>query len=132
MSNRKGMTLLVVLVMAALIGLSAMMLFSSANLETMIAGNKRRTNQAKLAAISGVNHFVALGLSYNQLKNISNNQNRFVVVPRTLLGQKTYYEVEITFLNAIDKTYLIKSQGVYYKGNKILSSYPIRAAFTAK
>ena len=83
MSNRRGMTLLVVLVMAALIGVSAMMLFSSVNLEMMIAGNKRRTNQAKMAAISGVNHFSALGLNYSQLRDISGNQNRFVVIPRT-------------------------------------------------
>ena len=132
MSNRRGMTLLVVLVMAALIGVSAMMLFSSVNLEMMIAGNKRRTNQAKMAAISGVNHFSALGLNYNQLRDISGNQNRFVVIPRTTLGQKTHYQVEIEFLNAIDRTYLVKSVGTYQKGNKIISSYPIRAAFTAK
>ena len=132
MSNRRGMTLLVVLVMAALIGMSAMMLFSSVNLEMMIAGNKRRTSQAKMAAISGVNHFSALGLNYNQLRDFSNNQDRFVIIPQTALGQKTYYQVVIEFLNAIERTYLIKSVGTYQKGNKVISSYPIRASFTAK
>jgi len=126
------MTLLIVLVMAALIGMSAMMLFSSVNLEMMIAGNKRRTNQAKMAAISGVNHFSALGLNYDQLRDISGNQEWFVIIPRTTLGQKTHYQVEIKFLNAIDRTYLVKSVGTYQKGNKVISSYPIRAAFTAK
>ena len=132
MSSRRGMTLLIVLVMAALIGMSAMMLFSSVNLEMMIAGNKRRTSQAKMAAISGVNHFSALGLNYNQLRDLSSNQDRFVIIPQTALGQKTYYQVEIEFLNAIERTYLIKSVGTYQKGNKVISSYPIRASFTAK
>ena len=132
MSNRRGMTLIIVLVMAALIGISAMMLFSSVNLEMMIAGNKRRTNQAKMAAISGVNHFSALRLNYNQLRDISGNQDSFVVIPRTALGEKTHYQVEIKFLDALDRTYLVKSVGTYQKGNKIISSYPIRAAFTAK
>ena len=126
------MTLLIVLVMAALIGMSAMMLFSSVNLEMMIAGNKRRTSQAKMAAISGVNHFSALGLNYKQLRDLSSNQDRFVIIPQTALGQKTYYQVEIEFLNAIERTYLIKSVGTYQKGNKVISSYPIRASFTAK
>ena len=132
MSSRRGMTLLIVLVMAALIGMSAMMLFSSVNLEMMIAGNKRRTSQAKMAAISGVNHFSALGLNYKQLRDLSSNQDRFVIIPQTALGQKTYYQVEIEFLNAIERTYLIKSVGTYQKGNKVISSYPIRASFTAK
>jgi hypothetical protein len=126
------MTLILVLVMSSLIGMSAMMLFSSINLEMMIAGNKRRTNQAKLAAMSGINHFTALGLKYDQLKNMSGYQNNFTIISRTPLGQKTHYEVEITFLNTVDRTYLVKSVGTYQKGNKILSSYPIRASFTAK
>tara|TARA_B100000131_G_scaffold18245_1_gene18193 strand:+ start:152 stop:532 length:381 start_codon:yes stop_codon:yes gene_type:complete len=126
------MTLLLVLVMAAFIGMSAMMLFSSVNLEMMIAGNKRRTNQAKLAAISGINHFAALELNYAQLKELSGHQDSFTIIPRTSLGQKTHYEVEIKFLSAVDETYIVKSLGTYQKGDKIISSYPIRAAFTAK
>lgn len=132
MSNRKGMALLIVLVMSAFIGISAMMLFSSVNLDMMIAGNKRRTIQAKLAATSGINHFASLQIKYDDLLEMSGNQESFVVIPRTLLGQKTYYEVEVRFLSAANKTYLVKSMGTYQKGNKILSSYPIRAAFTAK
>ena len=123
---------MLVLVMAAFIGMSAVMLFSSVNLEMMIAGNKRRTNQAKLAAISGINHFTALELNYTQLKELSEHQDRFTIIPRTSLGQKTHYEVEIKFLSAVEETYIVKSLGTYQKGNKVISSYPIRAAFTAK
>jgi Tfp pilus assembly protein PilX len=132
MSNRRGMTLVLVLVMSALIGMSAMLLFSTTNMEMMIAGNTRRINQAKIAATSGISHFVALELKYNQLKNMAGQQDNFTIIPRTSLGRKTYYEVKVMFLNASEKIYLVESVGTYQKGNKILSSYPIRASFTAK
>jgi hypothetical protein len=51
------MTLLLVLVMSAFIGMSAMLLFSTTNMEMMIAGNTRRINQAKISATSGLESF---------------------------------------------------------------------------
>ena len=68
MSNRRGMTLLLVLVMCSLIGMSAMLLFSTVHTESMIAGNTHRINQAKISAASGLSHFTALGLTYNTLR----------------------------------------------------------------
>ena len=45
-TTKKGFTLIIVLVMSLLIGLSATMLYSSASLDTMIAGNIRRNTTA--------------------------------------------------------------------------------------
>ena len=58
-AGRKGFTLVIVMVMSILMGLSAMALFSSASLDTMIAGNIRRSTIAKHAAVSGINHFMS-------------------------------------------------------------------------
>jgi len=52
--------------MSAFIGISAMLLFSTVNLEMMIAGNNRRISQAKISAASGLNSLgLGLGLGFN-------------------------------------------------------------------
>ena len=97
MSSRRGVTLVVVLVMSALIGMSAMLLFSTVNLEMMIAGNKRRHNQAKISATSGLNHFTALNLDYNTLRGRAGGLQTLQVLPATRLSDKTHYEVKVHF-----------------------------------
>ena len=130
MSNRKGMALILVLVMSALIGMSAMLLFSTTNLETMIAGNKRRHNQAKISAASGLNHFTALGLDYNTLRGRAGGLQTLQVLPLTRLSDKTSYEVKVYFSPRLnERQYMVESIGYYTKGDKIISSHPIKAMF---
>ena len=130
MSNRRGMTLLLVLVMAALIGSSAMLLFSTVNTETMIAGNTRRINQAKISAASGLNHFIALNLTYNALKEHAGEQETIQIIAETQLGVKTSYEVKVHFYPRLsERQYVVESTGYYKKAGRIISAHPTKALF---
>jgi type II secretory pathway component PulK len=130
MSNRRGMTLILVLVMSAFIGMSAMLLFSTTNMETMIAGNIRRMNQAKISAASGINHFIALQLNYNTLRRRAGELQTVQVIPRTDLSNRTSYEVKVYFSPVLSAgQYVVESTGYYTKGDKVLSSHPIKALF---
>ena len=130
--NRRGVTLVVVLVMSALIGMSAMLLFSTVNTETMIAGNVRRMNQAKISAASGLNHFVALGLDYNALRERVGNLQTLQIIPETDLSDKTSYEVKVVFCCGLnDGQYIVESTGYYKKADKILSQRTTRALFSS-
>ena len=133
MSNRRGMTLLMVLMMSALIGISAMLLYSTTNMETMIAGNIRRINQAKISAASGLNHFTALRLDYNTLRQRAGVVQTLQILPRTPLSPKTSYEVKVFFSPVLSEgQYVVKSTGYYTKGEKVLSSHPINALFQGR
>jgi len=130
MSSRRGVTLVLVLVMSALIGMSAMLLFSTVNMEMMIAGNVRRANQAKISAASGLNHFTALNLDYNTLRGRAGGLQTLQILPRTRLSDKTSYEVNVHFSPRLSAgQYMVESIGYYTKGGKILATHPIKALF---
>jgi len=128
--NRRGMTLLIVLVMSSLIGISAMLLFSTVNTETMIAGNTHRINQAKISAASGLNHFTALGLTYDTLREQAGGLQTLQIIPETQLGAKTSYEVKVHFYPRLsERQYVVESIGYYKKGRRVISVHPIKALF---
>ena len=128
--NRRGMALLVVLVMGALIGLSAMLLFSTSNMEMMIAGNTSRINQAKISAASGLSHFIDLELDYVTLRQQAGDLESIQAIPRTQLGDKTFYEVNVHFCCGLSAgQYIVESTGYYMKGDKIISSKSSRSLF---
>ena len=130
MSSRRGVTLVLVLVMSVLIGISAMLLFSTVNMEMMIAGNVRRANQAKISATSGLNHFTALNLDYNTLRGRAGGLQTLQILPRTRLSDKTSYEVNVHFSPRLSAgQYMVESIGYYTKGDKILATHPIKALF---
>ena len=130
MSNRRGVVLLVVLVMSAFISLGAMLLFSTANMEMMIAGNTRRINQAKISAASGLNHFTALRLDYDALRERADGLQTLQILHMTQLSSHTSYEVKVHFSSRLnDRHYVVESIGYYTKGDRVLSSHPIKALF---
>ena len=130
MSNRKGLVLLAVLVMCAFISLGAMLLFSTANMEMMIAGNTRRINQAKISAASGLNHFTALRLDYDALRERADGLQTLQILHMTQLSSHTSYEVKVHFSSRLnDRHYVVESIGYYTKGDRVLSSHPIKALF---
>ena len=130
MSRRRGMTLLVVLMMSSLIAISVMLLFSTANMEMMIAGNNRRIVQAKISADSGLNHFTALGLTYNTLREQAGDLQTLQIIPETQLGAKTSYEVKVHFYPGLsERQYVVESTGYYKKGRRVISVHPIKALF---
>ena len=128
--NRRGMTLLLVLMMSSLIGISAMLLFSTVNTETMIAGNTHRINQAKISAASGLNHFTALGLTYDTLREQAGGLQTLQILPETQLGAKTSYDVKVHFYPRLsERQYVVESTGYYKKADRIISVHPIKALF---
>lgn len=94
------------------------MLWSSANLDTQIAGNSYKISQAKMAARSGINHFLALNLDIE-------DAYYGIVIPETRLTTKTSYIVEV--YRTIDEKTMILSRGMYKKGNRIVFQHPVRA-----
>ena len=118
--------------MSALIGMSAILLFSTVNTETMIAGNVRRMNQAKISAASGLNHFVALNLDYNTLRGRAGGLQTLQVLPLTRLSDKTFYEVKVLFCcNLNEGQYVVESIGYYKKAEKVLAQKTSKALFTS-
>jgi hypothetical protein len=116
--------------MSALIGMSAMLLFSTVNLDMMIAGNTRRINQAKISATSGLNHFTALNLDYNTLRGRAGALQTVQILPATVLSPRTHYEVKVHFSPRLSNgQYIVESIGYYTKGDKILAIHPIKALF---
>lgn len=130
--SRRGVTLVITLVMAALIGISATLLFSTVNMEVMIASNYRRSNQAKISATSGLNHFTALGLNYNTLRERAGDLQTLQILPLTRLSDKTSYEVKVHFSPLLsDGQYMVESIGYYTKGEKILAQKTTKALFSS-
>ena len=128
--NRRGMTLIIVLVMCSLIGMSAMLLFSTVHTESMIAGNTHRINQAKISATSGLSHFTALGLTYDTLREQAGDLQTLQILPETQLGAKTSYEVKVHFYPRLsERQYVVESTGYYKKGERIISAHSIKALF---
>ena len=119
-----------VLVMSAFIGASALLLFSTVNTESMIAGNTHRINQAKISASSGLSHFTALGLTYDTLREQAGDLQTLQILPETQLGAKTSYEVKVHFYPRLsERQYVVESTGYYKKGRRVISSHPIKALF---
>lgn len=130
MSSRRGVTLIIVLVMSVFIGMSAMLLFSTVNMEMMIAGNTRRINQAKISAASGLAHFTALNLTYDTLRDRASGLQTLQILPDTQLSTRTHYEVKVHFYPRLsERQYVVESIGYYTKGNKVLALHPIKALF---
>jgi hypothetical protein len=118
------------MVMALMIAASALLLFSTTNLDMMIAGNARRSTQAKLSATSGMSHFVALNLNYDTLRQRAGELQSLQIIPLTELGSMTSYEVKVHFCCGLsERQYVVESVGYYKKRGDILSQYPIRALY---
>ena len=130
MSNRKGYVLLVTLVLSAILSMSVMALWSAVNLDLMIAGNTKRINQAKMAASSGLNHFIALGLRPEQLADISREGG--TVLSNTELTSKTFYNVRLEAICCDSERYIVKSTGYYKKGDKIIAEHLIRSSWVVQ
>lgn len=117
--NRKGFALVTVMVMAAVLSSICVSLWHAANLDSQIAGNTYRISQAKSAAQSGINHFLALDPDIE-------DTYFGIIIPETRLTPKTSYVVEI--YRTVDGKTAILSRGLYKKAGKIIFQYPIRAA----
>jgi len=107
-----------------------MLLISSVNTEVMIAGNNLRIAHAKISASSGLNHFTALNLTYDTLRERAGDVQTLQIIPETQLGQRTSYEVKVHFSPSLsDGRYFVESIGYYKKSGRVISVHPIKALF---
>jgi hypothetical protein len=106
------------------------MLYSTVNLETMIAGNNHRIVQAKISAASGLNHFIALHYTYDALRERAGELQSLQIIPETQLGDRTSYDVKVHFSPRLsERQYVVESTGYYKKGRRVIAVHPTKALF---
>ena len=128
--NRKGFSLIIVLFVTALLGLSVLTLYSMVNDEIMITRNNRISTSAKISAASGISHFVALETNYRTLRAQAGDLQSIQIIPETMLGENTSYEVNVVFSPDLSAgQYIVESIGYYKESGKVISYHPSKAIF---
>lgn len=96
-SRKRGMALAITMMMLVVISMSAVMLWNSTYLETLIAGNRRRAMHAKHSAMSGINHFMAMKVYDSDVRNMLGNRSKGELIEITHIpGTKQFYKVEVS------------------------------------
>jgi len=132
MKTKKGVVLAMVLVVCFLMSAIALLLHSNSRDEMQIAGNSRRILQSKLAAISGINHFKALDIFYEQVRDQASvmGEDKVEVISETALGDKTFYKVEVNFCCDLgEKEFVVQSTGYYKNNGRVISTHVKRSLF---
>jgi len=128
--NRKGFSLIVVLFVTALLGISILALYSMVNDEILIVRNKNISSKARISAASGISHFVALETNYRTLREQAGELQFVRVIPETPLGDNTSYEVNVKFSPSLKAgQYIVESIGYYKESGKVISYHPSKAIF---
>ena len=126
-TGRRGAALIVVLGLCALLSVSAIALFSTAHLDTLIAGNVRRHTQAGHAAASGMHHLMSLNIPVPNLVRALREQSvasATVLQPTLIPGTRTRYRVDVSLCCDArggmlpEDTLLVISTGELIKGGR--------------
>ena len=95
--RKRGMTLIVTMMMLVVVTMSAVMLWNSSYLDSLIAGNKRRENMAKFSAQSGINHFMAMNFQAQDVATMLDVLNKATLIePTQIPNTKQFYKVEVS------------------------------------
>jgi hypothetical protein len=126
------MALIITMLMLTFITMAATMLWVTTRDEMLISGNMRRATISKHAAASGVSHFMASSITYDDLREMSAGRQEFVVIPKARIPDtKMFYEVKVTFCcdrsggDLPDKTFMVVSEGQYGNDDKVLALHTI-------
>lgn len=96
-SRKRGMALAITMMMLVVISMSAVMLWNSVYLDTLIAGNQRRAMHAKHSAMSGISHFMAMKVYDEDVRNMLGNRSKGELIDLTHIpGTKQFYKVEVS------------------------------------
>lgn len=126
--NRRGMTLMVVMMFAAFISLAVITLHRTTSDDMAITGNVRRATKAKLAATSGIQHFQVLGIFYNDLLELGDGSDVVNIIPETFLDVEVSYRVDVSLCCDLGANrFRVISTGFYKKREKVISSQVIQA-----
>jgi hypothetical protein len=88
--------------------------------------------QAKTAAVSGVNHFQAMNVFYEELQGRAQilDSKRLEVIPETTLGDRTFYKVEVDLCCELgEREFVVISTGYYKKADRVISTHVSRSLF---
>ena len=95
--RKRGMALIVTMMMLVVVTMSAVMLWNSSYLDSLIAGNKRRENMAKFSAQSGINHFMAMNFQAQDVATMLDVLNKATLIePTQIPNTKQFYKVEVS------------------------------------
>lgn len=106
------------MIMCLMVAGLAHMMWVDSSLDTQITTNQLRESQVRMAAMSGIQHFLAL--DYNPDDYIHES----VIVPETSLTSRLSYTVTIYILG--DQRALLVSRGLYKKANKLVFEHPTK------
>jgi len=95
--RKRGMALAITMMMLVLITMSAVMLWNTTHLDTLIAGNKRRETAAKFSAQSGINHFMAMNFQAQDVVEMLEDRTRATLIQLIRIPDtKQSYKVEVS------------------------------------
>ena len=113
--------------MVVILTASASILYTVASEDAAITRNTIMHGKAKMAAISGLNHFTALNLQYEDI--FDGHEREEAVLKDVLLTRNLYYSVHVILIDSNDKSFLVVSTGIYRRRGKVLSSHTSKALF---
>ena len=94
--KRRGIVLVITLMVASIISMSAVTLYYMARDDMAIAGNMRRISKTKMAATSGIQHFQAMNLFYNNILDLGGGSDPLNIIPETNLAPGLSYKVDVS------------------------------------
>lgn len=124
--TRRGAALLITLMVLVIITIPVITLYQITSLEMAIAGNRRRAATAKQAAISGIQHFKALGLHAHNLIDLALDQAEVEVIGFTPIGDGEY---RVIAKNISNEVFTIESEGLVRSGSRIIAVSVVLARF---
>jgi len=132
-SERRGMALIITVVMTTMIAMLAIGLSAVTWDEIGLSANRRRAKAARFAAEAGLTHFVSLGMGPDQVNVAAAGREGFEVVPSTPVdgnvhSRRGHYRVQVGFCCRTDGSRLPSNQirvtsiGEVKRGARVIAS----------
>ena len=123
---KKGFAIWASLAAMFLLSVSTVMLLSSVSTEEQIVHNRKQHSRARLAAQSGLNHFQALGLHYDDVVEQSGEDGQYLLLEDDTMPA-TRYRVIVTVGD--EGTFYVNSIGEYVSSGEVRASSQLAAQF---
>jgi len=132
--TKRVFILAITMMMLVIISTSAVMLWNSTYLDSLIAGNNRRAMHAKHSAMSGINHFMAMKFYDEDVYTMLGELHRATLLDLTQIPHtKQYYKVEVSTCcdragnKLSDGMFMVISTGYYGNKPNVMSTAVIEA-----
>ena len=132
-TERRGMALIITVVMTTMLAMLAVGLSAVTWDEIGLSAKRRRAKAARFAAEAGLTHFISLGMGPDQAANVSSGREGYEVISSTpvdgnLHSRLGHYRVQVGFCCRTDGTRLPSNQirvtsiGEVIKGGRVFAS----------